>query len=75
LQKRPRVDEQEKSLRRLQRVAGKLTEADRKAAAFRQELYDEMVSARKAGVTISAMARALGVSRQRVQQIFERVDR
>jgi plasmid maintenance system antidote protein VapI len=34
-----------------------------------------MVEARAAGVSISAMARALGVSRQRVQQIFERLDR
>jgi DNA-directed RNA polymerase sigma subunit (sigma70/sigma32) len=27
------------------------------------------------GVTFSAMSRALGISRQRVQQIFERLDR
>jgi hypothetical protein len=34
-----------------------------------------MVAARAEGVTFSAMSRALGISRQRVQQIFERVDR
>jgi hypothetical protein len=34
-----------------------------------------MLAAREAGVTLSAMARALAVSRQRVQKIFDRLDR
>jgi DNA invertase Pin-like site-specific DNA recombinase len=42
---------------------------------MRDELYREMLAARAEGVTLSAMARALGISRQRVQKIFERLDR
>jgi AraC-like DNA-binding protein len=69
------VTDQDKRLRRLQRLSERLTDADAKADTLRVQLRQEMVEAREAGVTISAMARALGVSRQRVQQIFERLDR
>lgn len=67
--------DEDKYLRRIQRLSERLTAADQRADGLRAELRQEMVDARAAGVSISAMARALGVSRQRVQQIFERVDR
>jgi DNA-directed RNA polymerase sigma subunit (sigma70/sigma32) len=69
------VDKSDAVLRRLERLSGRLTAAEAKAATLRDELYVEMVAAREAGVTLSAMSRALGISRQRVQQIFERLDR
>jgi AraC-like DNA-binding protein len=67
--------DQDKRLRSLQRLSARLAAASTKADSLRADLRQEMVDARAAGVSISAMARALGVSRQRVQQIFERVDR
>jgi DNA invertase Pin-like site-specific DNA recombinase len=67
--------DQDKRLRTLQRLSVRLAAADTKADELRAELRREMVEARAVGVSISAMARALGVSRQRVQQIFERLDR
>ena len=67
--------DQDKRLKRIQRLSERVTAADTKNDLLRAELRQEMVDARAAGVSISAMARALGVSRQRVQQIFERVDR
>lgn len=64
------MDEIERTLRRLQWLADALAKADAHAAALRIELYGEMEAALAAGVTISAMSRALGISRQRVQQIL-----
>jgi DNA-binding GntR family transcriptional regulator len=49
--------------------------ADAKADAIRAELRREILAARDQGMAISAIARALGVSRQRVQQILGRLDR
>lgn len=69
------MTDEAKTLRQLQRLSQRLTGADAKADALRAELRREMAKARKAGVTISAMSRALGVSRQRVQQILGRLDR
>jgi len=69
------MTDEAKILRRLQRLSQRLTEADAKADVLRTELHRELVEARAAGVAISAMARALGVSRQRVQQILGRLDR
>jgi hypothetical protein len=66
---------QDLTLRRLQRLAQRLTDAETKASGLRDELYREMLAAREGGATISAMSRALGVSRQRVQQILGRLDR
>jgi hypothetical protein len=66
------MTDEAKILRRLQRLSQRLTAADAKADELRTELRREMVEARAAGVTISAMSRALGVSRQRVQQILAR---
>jgi DNA-directed RNA polymerase sigma subunit (sigma70/sigma32) len=68
------VDKSDAALRRLERLSARLTVSDTKAATIRAELYREMVAAREEGVTLSAMSRALGISRQRVQQIFERLD-
>jgi hypothetical protein len=67
--------DQDKRLQKIQRLSERLAAADTKADSLRQQLRQEMAEARVAGITISAMARALGVSRQRVQQIFERLDR
>jgi DNA invertase Pin-like site-specific DNA recombinase len=64
------MTDQDKTLRRLQRLGQRLTEADAKADTVRAELRQAMADARAEGVTVSAMARALGVSRQRVQQIL-----
>jgi 5-methylcytosine-specific restriction endonuclease McrA len=49
--------------------------ADAKADVLRAELRQAMARAKADGVTVSAMSRALGVSRQRVQQILGRLDR
>ena len=69
------MDDGDKLLRRLQRLSQRLSEAEARAGTLREELYREMLAAREAGVTLSAMARALAVSRQRVQKIFDRLDR
>ncbi len=69
------MDDADKMLRRLQRLSQRLSEAEARAGTLREELYREMLAAREAGVTLSAMARALAVSRQRVQKIFDRLDR
>ena len=63
------------TLRRLQRLSERVVEADAKATRLRAEFRSELAGAKESGVTISAMARALGVSRQRVQQILGRLDR
>jgi hypothetical protein len=65
------VKDQDPTLRRLQRLSVKLREADAKADAIRGELRDAMLAARDAGATVSGIARALGVSRQRVQQLLK----
>ena len=41
----------------------------------RQEFYAEVMAARGAGASLSAMGRALGVSRQRMQKLVERIGR
>jgi Homeodomain-like domain len=69
------MTDEAKILQRLQRLSRRLSEADTRADSLRGELRQEMAQAREAGITVSAMSRALGVSRQRVQQIFERLDR
>jgi hypothetical protein len=61
---------EDKALRRLQRLSERLTAADARADTIRIELRQAMAAARAEGVSISAIARALGVSRQRVQQIL-----
>jgi hypothetical protein len=69
------VSKPDPTLRRLERLSQRLSATEEKAAGMRDELYREMLAARAEGVTLSAMARALGISRQRVQKIFERLDR
>jgi len=66
------VADQDKVLRRIQRLSERVTAADTKAESVRAEFRKELADARAAGVTVSAMARALGVSRQRVQQLLRR---
>lgn len=62
--------EPDPNLRRLQRLAERLREADQRADKIRVELRQEIERARDDGATISGIARALGVSRQRVQQLL-----
>jgi DNA invertase Pin-like site-specific DNA recombinase len=65
------ADDQAKRLQRLQRLAQRVTEADTRADELRAQLRQELADARAAGISIAAIARALGVSRQRVQQILK----
>lgn len=58
------------TLRRLQRLAGRVREADTRASELRAELRHEMRAARRQGVTIAAMASAFEVTRQRIQQML-----
>jgi polysaccharide deacetylase 2 family uncharacterized protein YibQ len=64
--------EHDATLRRLQRLAQRLRDADLKADAIRAQLREELQQARNAGVSVSAIARALDVSRQRIQQMLKR---
>ena len=59
-------------LQHVKRLAEQVRAADAKANGLREQLRHELDVARDAGVTISALARALGVSRQRVQQMIRR---
>lgn len=65
------MTEPDATLRRLQRLSGRLRDADAKADELRQELRQEIARAKAAGVTIADIARALGVTRQRVQQLLK----
>jgi hypothetical protein len=57
-------------LKRLERLSVRLREVDAKASELRGQVYEELEALHEAGATISALARALGVSRQRVQQLL-----
>ena len=58
-------------LPKILRVAERLRKTDAQAARYRQELRDLMREGIEAGtLTKSQLARALGVSRQRVQQML-----
>lgn len=68
------VTEADKALRRVQRLSQRLREADEKAGRLREELRAEIVQARLVGVPISDIARTIGVSRQRVQQLLRQIE-
>jgi DNA-directed RNA polymerase specialized sigma subunit len=64
------MSEPDATLRKLQRLSERLRDADAKADTIRAELREEIARAREAGVTIAAIAKALKVTRQRVQQLL-----
>jgi DNA-directed RNA polymerase sigma subunit (sigma70/sigma32) len=59
-------------LHRVRRAAAKAHRAEESVRIARQELRAAIVSAREEGETLAAIARTLGVSRQRVSQLLER---
>lgn len=59
-----------KVLAKLERSAQRLERAEDAAGKLRNELYEEMRAAKAAGTSLSGIARAVGVSRQRVQKFF-----
>jgi hypothetical protein len=64
------MTEPDATLRRLQRLAQRVRAADARADSLRQELRQEIAQAKASGVTIAAIAKALNVTRQRVQQLL-----
>lgn len=60
------------SLTRVRRASAKVHRAEESVRAARSELREAIVSARKDGESLAAIARVLGVTRQRVSQLLER---
>jgi hypothetical protein len=60
------------SLTRVARAAAKARRAEDAVRAARAELRAAVVAAREAGESLSAIARVVGVTRQRVNQIIGR---
>jgi DNA-directed RNA polymerase sigma subunit (sigma70/sigma32) len=60
------------SLTRVRRASAKVQRAEENVRAARSELRAAILAARKDGESLAAIARALGVSRQRVSQLLER---
>ena len=65
----------EPSLARLLRAFQRVRRAEEELERARQEFYAEVMAARGAAASLSAMGRALGVSRQRMQKLVERIGR
>jgi hypothetical protein len=63
------VASEEKHLERVVSAVREAREAEARACAAQQRIRDEIRAAPDAGVPLTAIARALGVSRQRVQQL------
>lgn len=59
-------------LARVLRAVRRAREADEKALKAHREVRESIRAARDAGISLAAIARALGVSRQRVQQLARR---
>jgi DNA-directed RNA polymerase specialized sigma24 family protein len=57
------------SLARVDRAATKVRRAEKALQRAREDLREAIVAARESGETFAAIARILGVSRQRVKQI------
>jgi DNA-binding XRE family transcriptional regulator len=66
------VPENQRKLRKVVNAAQHVKEAESRLAAAREALYTNLREAQAAGITISAMARALGVSRQAIQKLIGR---
>ena len=60
------------SLTRVARAAAKARRAEDAVRAARAELRAAIVSAKEAGESLTAIARVVGVTRQRVNQIIRR---
>jgi DNA-directed RNA polymerase specialized sigma subunit len=60
------------SLTRVRRASAKLHRAEESVQLARRELREAILSARKDGQSLAAIARVLGVTRQRVSQLLER---
>ncbi len=58
-----------KSLTRVVHAAENVRRAEDRLRRARLQLHDEIVAAHDGGVTLAAISRALGVTRQRVAQI------
>lgn len=56
-------------LRHLELLAARVRKADERAAELRAELYREIAAALDSGASLSAIARAIGVTRQRMQAL------
>ena len=62
-------------LRRLQRASQRLARAIEATDTAREAYFAELRTARKAGVAIAELARTVGVSRQRMQQLLTRLEK
>ena len=62
-------------LKGLIRAADRVKRAEAHLEAARDELYAEVRKALAAGASVSAVARTLGVTRQRVQNLVGRIGR
>jgi DNA-binding MarR family transcriptional regulator len=60
------------SLSRVRRAAAKVQRAEQTVREARRELRAAIAAARNEGESMAAIARALGVTRQRVSQLLER---
>jgi transposase-like protein len=69
------VPEDQKKLRKVVRAAQHVRDAETRLAVAREALYANLREAHAAGISISAMARALGVSRQAIQKLVARQPR
>ena len=59
----------------VERASKRLSEAEERLEAARLAFYDAVRDALRGGVSISAIARARGVSRQAIQKLVDRIGR
>jgi hypothetical protein len=57
---------------RVRRASAKVHRAEESVRAARKELREAILAARENGESLAAIARELGVTRQRVSQLLER---
>jgi outer membrane murein-binding lipoprotein Lpp len=69
------VAKSDPKLTAVQKTAQRLARAEMQLEAAREAFYAAVRDARAAGLSISAIARARGVSRQAIQKLFDRLDR
>jgi hypothetical protein len=62
-------------LRHLEQLAARVRKADARAGELRAELYREIGAALDSGASLSAVARAIGVTRQRMQALARQLKR
>jgi hypothetical protein len=72
---RPTVtDQTREALRALQRASRRVRDTESRLNAQRDDLRGAILDARNAGVTISEIARVVGISRQRAQRLVAALD-